>query len=266
VSQKPSRLSTGYKVLPWLLLMALGGIAFAKVTIDGPRTVEMAPGESQTVLYTISNDGEEPVEARIFFNDYVQQSNGTLQHIPAASLPQSLFGIADFGATEYVLAPGGSAAVPLTITVPQEPAGGYWGVIGVEAPPPPPANGQGNALTFNIRYAMVTSIEVTGVAHHEVSIDNLSALDAGDEELIIVTIRNSGNAYQRFELAISFEGAGGVSETIQVRDVVLPGLTIDYTVQVPSDLPAGPYGVFAVLEYQDGLRAEAVSTVRVDGP
>jgi uncharacterized membrane protein len=264
VSKKPFKRFTGYQVLPWLLLLALGGTAFAKVNIDGPRTVEMAPGESRTVLYTISNDGEEPAEARIFFNDYAQQSNGRLQHIPAASLPQSLFGIADFGATEYVLAPGESATVPLTITVPEEPAGGYWGVIGVEAPPPP-RDGEGNALTFNIRYAMVTSIEVTGVAHHEVSIDNLSALDTNDQEIIVVTIRNSGNAYQRFELAISFEGAGGVSETIQARDVVLPGLTIDYAVQVPNDLPAGPYGVFAVLEYQDGLRAEAVSTVRVNG-
>jgi uncharacterized membrane protein len=265
LSKKPSKLSMGYQVLPCLLLLALGGTAFAKVNIDGPRTVEMAPGESQTVLYTISNDGEEPVEARIFFNDYAQQSNGLLQHIPAGSLPQSLFGIADFGATEYVLAPGESATVPLTIAVPEEPAGGYWGVIGVEAPPPP-RDGQGNALNFNIRYAMVTSIEVTGVAHHEVSIDNLSALDAEGQEIIVVTIRNSGNAYQRFELTISLEGAAGMSETIQARDVVLPGLTIDYAVQVPNDLPAGPYGVFAILEYQDGLRAEAVSTVQVDGP
>lgn len=254
-----------FRALLWLLLLVHGTAALAKVNIDGPRTVQMAPGETRTLRYTISNDGEDQVEASIFFNDYAQRSNGSLQHIPAASLPQSLFAVAEFGPTEYVLAPGASAVVPLTVTIPEEAEGGYWGVIGAETPPPP-RNGEGNAVAFNIRYAMVTSIEITGVIQHDVSIDNLSPLSNAGEEAIVVTIRNSGNGYQRFELSLDLEGPEGVSESIGVRGVVLPGLTIDYVVQVPDHLPDGGYGVFAVLEYQDGLRAEAVSTLRVDNP
>lgn len=254
------------KALLWLLLLVHGTHALAKVNIDGPRTVQMAPGETRTLQYTITNDGEEQVEARIFFNDYAQRSNGSLQHIPAGSLPQSLFAIAEFGPTEYVLAPGARAVVPLTVTMPEEASGGYWGVVGVETPPAPAREGEGNALSFNIRYAMVTSVEVSGVIHHEVSIDNLSTVSNEGEEAIVVTIRNSGNGYQRFELILDLEGPEGASENMRVRAVVLPGLTIDYLVQVPDHLPSGAYGVFAVLEYQDGLRAEAVSTLRVDNP
>jgi uncharacterized membrane protein len=250
-------------VLLWLLALAQSGAVLAQVNIGGPSTATMLPGETRTIEYTITNRGDSQVEARIFFNDYAQRPSGTLEHIPAASLPRSLFRIAEFGPTEYIIPAGASATVPLTVRVPENPEAGYWGVIGVETPPPPTV-GEGNGVTFNIRYAMVTTLEIEGLARHELSIDNISAVQVEEAQAVVITIRNSGNVYQRFDLTLTFEGPAGTVATLDQTGVVLPGQTIDQGVEVPRDLPQGQYGVFAVVEYQDGMRAEGVSTLTVD--
>ncbi|MEX2541275.1 MAG: hypothetical protein WD314_05680 [Trueperaceae bacterium] len=245
------------------MIAAQAGSALAQVNINGPRQVSLAPGESRVLRYTIVNRGDSRAEARIFFNDYAQLSNGSLQHIPATSLPQSLFQIAELERLEFVLEPGETAEVPMSVTVPDEPEGGYWGVIGVEVPPSADTE-QGNALMFNIRYAMVTAVEIEGVAEHELGIENLSSISVDDGAGVVVTIRNSGNGYQRFTLTLSLDGSDGASETIEKQGVALPGLTIDFPVALPAELAAGRYGVFAVLEYQEGLRAEAVTTITIE--
>jgi uncharacterized membrane protein len=256
-------LGTLIRSIFWLVVVVHAGTALAQVSIGGPSSVRVEPGETRTLEYTITNRGDEEVQARVFYNDYAQRPSGTLEHIPANSLPRSLFRIAEFGPTEYILPPGASATVPLTVTVPEEPAAGYWGVIGVETPPPP-VPGAGNEVVFNIRYAMVTALEIEGLARHGLAIDNISTIAGEDSQAVVITIRNSGNVYQRFDLTLDFAGPSGSAATLKESGVVLPGQTIDYAVSVPPDLPPGTYGVFAVIDYQRGMRAEAVTTVRVE--
>lgn len=248
-------------VLLWTILALNAATVIAQVNIEGPRSIQVSPGEDRTLEYTVTNHNEAQVEARIFFNDYAQRPDGSLQHIPAGSLPGSLFRIAAFELLEYLIPAGESITVPLDVTVPDEPLAGYWGVIGVEAPPPPRADGE-EGVTFNIRYAMVTAVEIENLARHQLSIENISVLPSGDGQAIALTIRNSGNVYQRFDLSLTLQG-GADSRDTETMGAVLPGLTIDKVVTVPSDLAPGSYGVFAVASYEDGESAEAVTTLTI---
>jgi uncharacterized membrane protein len=247
----------------FLVAMSLSSAALAEVTISGPRHLELEPGSTHTAEYTLANSGDEAVQATVFFNDYAQMPDGSLVHVPAKSLPQSLFNIASFDRLEYTLPPQSSRVVPLRITVPEDALGGYWGVVGVETPPPPTPEGQ-NTLGLHVRYAMVTALDITGQAQSEVRIDNLAATttEAG-AAAVSLTITNVGNLYERFELTLTFESTSGESHVATHSSVALPGQSIDLVLPVPAELPAGNYAVFATLSYRDGAQAEAVGTVEV---
>lgn len=245
-------------------LALLTPTALGQVNIDGPRALQMQPGETRTVNYTITNYGDEPAMARVFFNDYAQLPDGSLQHVPAGSLSQTLLRIAEFEGQEYFLLPQASVSLPLTITVPQDSLGGYWGVLGVENLPADDTASDTD-VSFNIRYAMVTSLAVEGVVERQLQIDNIAAVSEEGGASTVVTIRNAGSSYERFDLLVTFEGADGTSETVEESFVVLPGMTIDRSVSPPRTLPPGSYGVFATVIYEDGLRADAVGTLTI-GP
>jgi P pilus assembly chaperone PapD len=246
-----------------IALTMLAGAAHGEVNISGPRTLEMRSGETRTVEYTIVNNGDEPVQATVFFNDYAQQPDGTLQHVPARSLPQSLFNVAEFERLEFVLPAGASARVPVTISLPTSARGGYWGVIGVESPPPPNPVGA-NAVTFNIRYAMVTSLEVEGVVEHDVAIENVGAVREEGRTAAVVTVRNSGSAYERFQLSLKFEGPSGSRASFEEAFVILPNMTIDLPIRLPETLSPGTYGIFATIHFRDGMRSDAVGVLTVE--
>ena len=246
-----------------LISLCLFPFALSQVTISGPRSLDLNPGETRTVEYTITNTGEESVQAEVFYNDYAQMPDGSLVHIPAGSLPQSLFNLAQFERLEYVLPPQSSTTVPLQISVPADALGGYWGVVGVETPPPPTPEGQ-NAVSFNVRYAMVTAVDVSDQAQHAISIDNLTGQASAEGTSVVVTIRNAGTSYERYELDLTFESVTGASQTTSHSSVILPGMTVDLALPVPDDLTAGSYGVFATLAYREGARAEAVGTVTIE--
>ena len=244
-------------------VMSLGSAAFAEVTITGPRDLELEPGVSHTAEYTLTNSGDETVQATVFFNDYAQMPDGSLVHVPAKSLPQSLFNLATFERLEYTLPPQSRTVVPLNITVPEDALGGYWGVVGVETSPPPTPEGQ-NAIGLHVRYAMVTALDIVGQARSELRIENLASTttEAG-EAAVSPTVTNVGNVYERFDLQLTFESPSGKSHVSTHPLVALPGQSIDLVLPVPEELPAGNYGVFATLSYRDGARAEAVGTVEV---
>ena len=246
-----------------LLVLALGlaALAHAEVNISGPRSLELRPGETRVVEYTVTNTGSEPVQATIFYNDYAQMPDGSLVHIPAQSLPASLFHVASFDRLTYALEPQESARVPLRIELPDAPLGGYWGVVGVETPPPPTPEGE-NVVGFNIRYAMVTALDVAGVARDQVTLRNVGTVPTANGPALAVTLENSGTGYERYELEITFQSPDGQSVTTKSNSVILPGLTVDLAIPVPAELPAGTYGVFAILSH-DGARSEAVGTIVV---
>lgn len=245
------------------VLALLSPVARAEVTISGPRHLELGPGETYTAEYTLTNDGDEAVQATVFYNDYAQLPDSSLVHIPAGSLTQSLFRIAAFDRLEFSLPPKSSASLPLRIEVPKEALGGYWGVVGVETPPPPAPEGQ-NAVGIHVRYAMVTALDVSGSMRSELRIENLTAVttDTG-VSAVNLTLFNAGNVYERYDLDVSFENVRGETFEMSRTSVILPGQSVDLLLPVPDELLPGNYGVFASLTYRSGASAEAVGTLEV---
>jgi|GEM_PF-6447502 len=244
-----------------LTTLLTSSLALASVTISGPRTVDLKPGETRTVEYTLKNMGDKPATATVFFNDYTQMPDGSLSHIPARSLPQSLFAFASFSQTTFNVPANGAVVVPMKVSVPKNAAGGYWGVIGVNTPPPAAVSGAKNTVGVHVRYAMVTTVEV-GTIKSDVRITNLAATrnEAGKPAMSL-TVTNNGNAYERYELKLTYQNAKGEKVEDKQNLVVMPGLSVDLTLPVPAKLGAGTYGVFATATYREDARAQAVGTI-----
>ncbi|GGK29746.1 hypothetical protein GCM10008955_24470 [Deinococcus malanensis] len=248
------------KTLSLLALLSLASSAAADVYISGPRTLTLKPGTNEVIEYTLTNSGTSPVRATIFSNDYTQAPDGTMVHAPALSLPHSLERFMKFNQTAYVVPAQGTVKVRANVSVPATATGGYWGVIGVDAETPAVSAG-GNAVGIRVRYAMVTALEVTGTMNHDVRIENV-ATESGSSPNVQVTFRNSGNAYERFTLRVTYQDTAGRKTETTLPSVVLPG-TVDLVVAAPPTLAAGTYAVFVTAEYANGTRAEAVSTVNI---
>lgn len=245
-----------------LMFSLLLGVAAAQVSITGPRELDLQPGETRTVEYVLSNPGDAPVPAVVFMNDYMQQPDGSLVHIPGKTLPGSFSRIASMDRLEYTIPAKGTVVVPVVVSMPKTPAGGYWGVVGVDILNNPAAGGN-NEVGFKIRYAMVTAVTVGGVTQHEVSIDNLSGNTQKGSTSIAVTLSNTGTAYERYAMKLSIVDLQGKTVETQVSSVVLPGLTVDVNVPVPVKLASGTYAVFATLMYAGDQQVEMAGSLEV---
>lgn len=233
--------------------------ASADVFISGPRTLDLKPGASETVEYVLTNSGDESVRATLFTNDYLQAPDGSMVHAPALSLPQSLARFMKFNQTAFVVPAKSSVTARVNVSVPMNAAGGYWGVVGVDAETPPVKGTGANAVGIHVRYAMVTALNVSGTVKHAISIQNVASV--GDKPELQVTFQNTGNAYERISLRVVYQNvATGASVEYTRPYVVLPG-SVDLAVPVPASLPAGSYAVFVTGEYAGGARAEAVGSL-----
>ncbi|GGL95019.1 hypothetical protein GCM10010840_36360 [Deinococcus aerolatus] len=251
------------KYLITLALLACASNALADLNVSGPRDLNLKPGEARSVDYLLTNTGDAPVRATVFFNDYIQGPDGSLSHVPARSLPQSLFRVASFPNRDYLIPAKSSVVVPLKVQVPAEALGGYWGVIGVDSEAAA-ASGAKNSVGIRVRYAMVTALTVDGRSKHALSIQNLvSGKDKAGKPTLNLTVANDGNTYERYDLKVVFQVPGGKPVEVTKPMVILPGVTIDLALDVPSTLPAGTYAVFAVATAATGERGEAVGSLTV---
>ncbi|GGJ28366.1 hypothetical protein [Deinococcus roseus] len=238
------------------------GSAAAQVNITGPRDLELQPGESRTVNYVLNNPGDTEVPAVVFMNDYMQQPDGALVHIPAKTLPGSFSRIASFGRLEYTIPARGTVVVPVQITMPKTALGGYWGVVGVDVLDNKSTT-NGNQVGFKIRYAMVTAVTVAGVTRHEISIDNLGGQTEKGLTALALTLSNLGTAYERYSLKVRIVDLQGKTVESQMASVLLPGLTVDLSLPIKDKLAAGTYGVFATLTYGKDEQVEMAGSLEV---
>ena len=245
-----------------LCALLLLGSARAQVNITGPRDLDLQPGETRTVEYVISNPGDTPVPAVVFMNDYMQQPDGSLVHIPARTLPGSFSHIATFGRLEYTIPAKGSVVVPVQIQLPKTPLGGYWGVVGVDILNNSSATGN-NQVGFKIRYAMVTAATVVGMTQRDISIDNLSGTTRDGKTTLDFTLSNNGTAYERYAIKVRLVDLQGKTVEAQMSSVLLPGLTVDLSLPIPEKLASGTYGVFATLSYARDQQVEMAGSLEV---
>lgn len=223
-----------------LLALLLAPTAAAQLNITGPRDLTLAPGSETRITYQVSNDLPTAVDAILFFQDVLQLPDGAITYLDAGSLPASIHPLLTFEASEVQVPPNGSVTVPVTVRVPEDATGGYWGVIGVDTRPDPL---QQNQVGLRVRYAMVTKLDVEGKSTRLVRLHDLQHQVSEQGSFIVFTLENAGDTYERPHITAEFHTAQGAAGATERAFVVHPGNLLEARLPLPDSLPEGSYGV-----------------------
>lgn len=216
-----------------LLVVALLGVSVAQLSISGPRELSVPAGERVVVPFTIRNATGGPIEARLFLQDIVQFADGGVTFLEAGSLPESIYHLLSFEALVVKVPAASAMIVDGVVSVPQDAAGGFWGVVGVDV-----AEGS-NGPGLRVRHALITSLVVEGVTRRDVGMRDV----VQEGRFISFLVVNDGEALERVEVTGVFHAGSGLVAEASTSISVHPGNSLEGSFAVPESLPAGVYSV-----------------------
>ena len=251
-----------------IVLVLLGafsawGLRISPVAFD----VAIPTGMSTTFAFQVINDEEEPLDFQIRLCDWMRDLTGANRFCEeAGEVPRSATDWVEVGPTQFVLNPGDSQEIRLTLTTPEAGPdgspleGSYWTAIMVESvPASEPEEGEGEqpgtAVVVKRRFGVKLLVTIAGT---------------GQLDGQIVALERHG--LNPLWVTLDFENRGTlnmkeVSGRVEIRDVtgatleaipvdpfpVLPGYTrrvIAMSSRPRGErLPAGDYVVLAILDY-----------------
>jgi P pilus assembly chaperone PapD len=249
--------------------------AFGQTSVEvSPLRAELTagPGSTSTQAITVTNAGKEPVRVRANVTDWDLSKDGAPQFEGAVENgPFSATTWVRVAPPEQVIEPGKDATVRYSLLVPGnvQPGGYRTGVLFEFGPASGDPVGQARQVLFKSRIATLIYVNI-GQPQLAAELVDLRNRTAGQQTLIVATVKNTSRRYVRTKgtLVVSDTGGKPVRE-VPVPDVpLLPEserevamIVIDPAKQ--QNLPPGDYRVELRLDV--GLPALLVgeTTLRV---
>ncbi len=246
------------------------GIRPTEAILERPETFsyfsyELLPGVTISDAALVLNDGDVPVDLKLYAADgmtnqnggvgfalYGQSSTGRSRGVDAWVVPS---------VDEIHLEPGEERVVPFTITVPLDAGPGHHvaGLV-VEAPPGSANVGPGNndadfAVNIVQRVGVAVVVEVPGMKVFALEIDGVG-LDSDNEAgtTFLISVHNTGNMYLKGSGVLELSDSSGLlllSIPFEM-DTILPRDSIIINVTHSSPLVDGAYLISVVLDYEAG--------------
>ena len=245
-----------------LLALLLAGQSAAKLSMLGGLTVERTAESGKTYDGTlwIKNDGEEPIEAKIYQTDYLFFSDGSNLYGKPGQHKRSNAGWIELSHQFLAIPPRESSGLHYTVRVPKDPAlvGTYWSIIMVEesSPLPVPKKGRKDQIQIGIRHVfryavqMVTHIGDTGARKVKILRKKLSREEG--KKIYQIDIENTGQRWLRPQVWVELFDRKAVKvgrfEGVPMR--IYPGTSIRQRIDL-SGVPTGPYEALIVIDNGD---------------
>jgi hypothetical protein len=211
---------------------------------DGPDsrawfTYSLAPGAVVEDVVAVSNPGDQPITLRTYASDAITTATGAFDLLAASEEPTDVGSWISLAADEISLAPGETADIPFTLTVPGnaspgDHAGGIVASMTVEG------EQDGSAVLVDRRVGSRVYLRVDGPLQPALVVEDLSAaFDGGSATsgrvTLRYTVRNTGNvrlpAAQRVQIEGPF-GTGVVDRELDELPEILPGSALGQEVVV----------------------------------
>jgi hypothetical protein len=239
--------------------------------------VTARPGQVVTRQFQLTLDPGQPrTHFKAKVEDWWRSQDGLQSHYAApGTLQHSCAPWTSLNPVESAVGAGDTLNVRISVAVPRELApGGYWCALTVDQVPDPLAADAGVGVHFVASVSTGVFIYVDPV-DRQATIENIRT----DNERVVVTVRNRGNAPLGVEGHVQFVRPGGSTPVASIdipRGTLLtePIVEADFAAALPSPamLPSGRYLVRVVLDIgaaQDiGAEQEIVitRTAQSNGP
>jgi len=238
----------------------LAGSLTAKATI-GTSTlgidISLAPGNSTSASFVITNGNAEATEIEIEIVDFERDINGAVQILPPNSIEESLVDYISVASDRITLDPGEGSTerIQFSINLPENEAGPHWALMLVREVIPDDDSGGGPGavgevgLQFGIQ---IRQEDPTSLDNDGRILDVDVQFPEDDNPLqVIADYENVGTTFQHAsgELRI-VDNAGNIVVQIEIAPFrTLPGRTRRLVVDVLESLPAGEYLALAIIDF-----------------
>lgn len=244
-----------------LILLAAGlfsGLAGAQGAVSvQPNAIihSTSPGGSVTQQLRIDNPGTAPLNISIYPGDWQHDSGGQVAFFPAGTLDNSAANWLSFDVDNLELGAGSVATISYTVTVPPEAApGSYWAALFAEGVDPSVDQSQA-ITTFRLRTAHMLYVNIPPATSggRITGILGQAPTTEIDPYTMQLSYLNEGNTIQILTGRIEIRSVSGeLVETITIdRQMALPGVSRNFTMQLYGPIPAGDYLALALLNYGD---------------
>ncbi len=229
------------------LLFALSLEAFA-FTIE-PSRIEMSvsPGQRRGKTILINNTkSDTPLHIKVYAQDVIYLPDGSNEFVPPGSTQWSCADWIDIQPTELDVAAGEIAKVRISVSVPSDVQGGYYGIIFFETQPLYYEKGIG--INFRLGGFLALTIRKT-----EIYQAKLADMEFIQPDEIDISIFNEGNVLIRPEGKVNiFNDRGKKIKQLDfnIQQIgILPGTLRKFKLNLKEPLPEGDYSLKAQIDY-----------------
>lgn len=247
-----------FSILAWLLVTASTASAESagSVSMTPPRTrIQVAPGGHGISTITISNETAEPLQGKVQLADWAIENGAAegLRYSAPGTGERSCARWLEVLPTEFeVAAAGGHQTITLSVALPNDAEGGYFGALIVELmPKQKPAEG-GVSIQAAIHLGHLITIDTEGRSTWSGSVESLHVSRPDDTKSLGIEtlIRNTGNTAIRPEGSFAITDADGslVGKVPMKTYLAQPGGIIRVSEQWDGLLEAGHYLVIGTID------------------
>jgi len=248
-------------VLGWIgslglcLFLSLGtSPLFAQVNlVVSPIRVErqLPPGEAETDIIHVRNEGRQPLRLRAYLEDWRMDSQGNITHTRPGENPRSCYSWIQINPRDFRVEPGQSREVRYTLTVPQGASPGtYWSAIIFEALPPQGKHPIKEGIGVYGRVAVVV-YETVGQPDIQAQLQNFQVSQERPGLVFKLTLANPGTGFVRLRKSwiLVKDARGQEVRRVEIPDIpIMPGGSRELEFKENLPLAPGEYQAEAVVD------------------
>jgi hypothetical protein len=222
----------------------------------------LKPGSATQGTIELTNAGDIPVQVKLYMEDwrYAEAGDGNKDFGPPGTFPRSAADWIRFRPQQVEIAPGKTAVVDYSITVPQDSTldGGYYAVLFFESMIADPSQAEADsvAVKYAARLGSLFLIEIDQTVRREATMQGVQiAVDAALPLRLKGSLSNEGNVSLKcagtFHV-MSAQGMVAARGELPMR-YAWPGNKVPFEAEWPGKLASGSYSVVATYDCGDDL-------------
>lgn len=231
--------------------------------------LQVDPGSTSTASLSVTPVGSESGQVVVDLSDWLLDSAGNLRLLPPGAVPRSASWWLQLAPNALELSGDSPATVRLTVSVPAGGvAGTYWSMVLLRGAPVVDPGRPGVSVQVQVGVPVYVVIRGTERRRVELAGFEVEPPAGSGPARAVLQVRNSGNVHTRVAGQVELRDEQGepAGRLELPQELVLPGMTRRFQVELPRDLKPGLYVALATIATQQQELLVSEATFELPGP